>query len=65
VAGRRVITSLGYYLNSAPTISATERTWEMLYNSDPACLNTTSATECIYNLPAEQQKHFLGAEACE
>eukprot|EP01051_Picozoa_sp_SAG22_P008343 SAG22_NODE_630_length_8383_cov_5.839469_6_plen_591_part_00 len=64
-AGRRVITSLGYYLNSAPTISATERTWEQLYNADPACSNASSPTGCVYNLPAAQQANFLGAEACD
>ena len=36
-------------------------TWEYVYNTDPACIYNGM---CVYDLPLESQKAFLGVEGC-
>jgi hexosaminidase len=53
----RSISSMGYYFSAAAGAS----TWEYVYNTDPACMYPGM---CLYDLPAEAQKGFLGIDAC-
>ena len=53
----RSVSSMGYYFSAM----AGQSTWEYVYNTDPACIYNGM---CLYELPPESQKAFLGIEAC-
>jgi hypothetical protein len=53
----RSVSSMGYYFSAMAGLSA----WEYVYNTDPACMY---AGMCLYDLPDEAQKGFLGIDAC-
>ena len=53
----RSVSSMGYYFSAMAGLS----TWEYVYNTDPACIYNGM---CLYDLPLEAQKAFLGIEAC-
>jgi hexosaminidase len=53
----RSVSSMGYYFSAA----AGDSTWEYVYNTDPACMYPGM---CLYDLPVEAQKGFLGIDAC-
>jgi len=63
--GQRVVVSVGYYFNAAPTISNHELTWEDEYRRDPACRNASDRASCLWLVPVEHRHNFLGAEACQ
>ena len=52
----RSVSSMGYYFSANAGLS----TWEYVYNTDPACIYNGM---CVYDLPLEDQKAFLGVEA--
>eukprot|EP01043_Picozoa_sp_COSAG02_P078944 COSAG02_NODE_18023_length_965_cov_1.279446_2_plen_148_part_01 len=53
----RSVSSMGYYFSAL----AGQSTWEYVYNTDPACIYNGM---CLYDLPLDSQKAFLGTEAC-
>ena len=53
----RSVSSMGYYFSAAAGLTD----WEYVYNTDPACIYNGM---CLYDLPPESQKAFLGIEAC-
>jgi hypothetical protein len=53
----RSVSSMGYYFSAMAGLS----NWEYVYNTDPACVYNGM---CLYDLPLESQKAFLGIEAC-
>ena len=51
------IADSGYYFSAM----AGQSKWEYIYNTDPACIYNGM---CLYDLPPDAQKAFLGIEAC-